>query len=112
MRQAPIVGTKNVRGLNIVGAPRPVVSRSCSLRSRAARATASFDVTLRADQFARPLTPWSGISVDRSQPAGGVIQRDPLSFGVVLELVGADPPDSEVPALRMGEVEAAHRCRR
>ncbi len=33
---------KNVRGLNTAGAPRPVVSRSCSLRSRAARATAPF----------------------------------------------------------------------
>ncbi len=54
-----------MRGLNTAGAPKPVVSRSCSLRSRAARATASFSHDRVRDQSARPLK----TSMDRRTPS-------------------------------------------
>ena len=44
----------NVHGLNIAGALRAVVSRSCSLRSQAARATAPFGRGRVQSQPARP----------------------------------------------------------
>ena len=44
----------NARGLSIVHALTPVVLRSCSLRSRAARATAPFGRGRMRDQSARP----------------------------------------------------------
>src|SRR5436189_4949656 len=38
-------------------------------------------------------------------PALGLLERDPLAAGVVLELISPDPADREVARLRVGEVQ-------
>ena len=48
----------------------------------------------------------------RPQPALGLADLDALPARVVLDLVAADPPDREVPRLRVPEVEPADRRRR
>ena len=48
----------------------------------------------------------------RAQPALGLVERDALPGGVVLDLVAPDPADREVARLRVREVDAADARRR
>ncbi len=77
-----------MRGLNIVDAPMPVVSRSCVLRVRAARATASFSRDRVRCQYARPLSldppvgsSWAWCS--RVGVVSGLVVRGLVCLGVL-----------------------------
>src|SRR3954469_673628 len=45
----------------------------------------------------------------RAEPALGLFQRDFAPRGIILELVAADPSDSEILAVAVREIEARYR---
>src|SRR6266700_6043637 len=46
---------------------------------------------------------------DRRQPFLRLGERPILARGIILDLVALDPADAEISALRMAEIDAAHR---
>src|SRR3954447_12547944 len=46
---------------------------------------------------------------NRREPALGLLHAPPLALGVILDLIALDLADAEIVALRMAEIEPAHR---